>query len=199
MGNAVPQGLDLMGMPGREAMTQTLEQAAAQAREQGSALAVLAVDVDHFKDFSDCHAKSEAETALRQLAQVLKQSLPASASLAHLVGDEFVIILPATDLQAAASFAEELRARVEAAFAHGDADSRLTITLGVAASPAGKSWSTRSLLSLADARMTFAKKRLNPHHNLVWAGALPSNWYQRLDVDAATWPSLELSEAALSA
>jgi hypothetical protein len=38
--------------------------------------------------------------------------------------------------------------------------------------------------------MTFAKRRLPPHHNLVWAGDLPSDWLQRLGLREAGWPGL---------
>lgn len=100
------------------------------------------------------------------------------------------MLLPATDLPAAVATAETLRLAVEAEFASLAGPTPLTVTLGAAASPAGADWTARSLLALADARMTFGKKRLLPHHNRVWSGTLPSDWYPRFDVQAEVWPSL---------
>jgi|GEM_PF-883364 len=180
----------LTTLPDRKAMLEQLEQAATQARSSGKVLSLLTLDLDHFKAYQDSQGADAAQAVLLKLADTLSGAIPAGAQLSHLGGDEFVVLLPGHDVLAASAVAEQLRAAVEAAFAGTEGPARLTITLGVAASPAGKDWSARSLLSLADARMTFAKKRLLPHHNLVWAGTLPSDWYTRLDVQAGVWPSV---------
>ena len=185
MMNLAPEQLDATGLPGREALLASLEQQTASAHQSGTPLAVMVFDVDHFKDIDD--SNGHRAEVLQQLAQVLSGAMPSGASLAHLDGDEFVASLQATDIEAAAALAEALRQTVESAFAKRAEP--LTVTIGVALSPAGKSWSAQSLLSLADSRMTFAKKRLNPNRNIVWAGALPSDWYLRLKIDAAIWPS----------
>lgn len=187
---AFPDEVLLTTLPDRKAMLEQLEQAAAQARSSGQVLSLLTLDLDHFKAYQDSRGSDAAQAALLKLAQTLAAAIPAGATLSHLGGDEFVVLLPGHDVVAASAAAEQLRAAVEAAFAGIEGPARLTVTLGVAASPAGKDWNARSLLSLADARMTFAKKRLLPHHNLVWAGTLPSDWYLRLDVQAGVWPSV---------
>ncbi|MEJ6000203.1 GGDEF domain-containing protein [Paucibacter soli] len=190
MSAAMAMDVVLNSLPDRKAMLEQLEQAATQARSSGKALSLLTLDLDHFKAYQDSQGSEAAQAALLKLAQTLAAHTPAGATLSHLGGDEFVLLLPGHDVVAASAVAEQLRATVEATFAATESPARLTITLGVAASPAGKDWSARSLLSLADARMTFAKKRLLPHHNLVWAGTLPSDWYTRLDVQAGVWPSV---------
>ena len=195
MANLGTETLDVTGLPGREALLQSLEQQTASAHQAGTALAVMVLDVDHFKDIDGSSGPHGTEV-LKQLADVLRQSLPDNGSIAHLDGDEFVASLAATDIGAAAELADTLRQTVEAAFARSDAP--LTVTIGVALSPAGKDWTAGSLLSLADARMTFAKKRLNPNRNTGWAGALPSDWSVRLSVDAAVWPSLKEDERMLA-
>jgi len=177
--------LDATGLPGREALLKSLEQQTDLAHQAGTTLAVMVFDVDHFKDIKG--SNSHGDEVLKHLAQVLRDAMPAKGEVAHLDGDEFVACLPATDMAAAAELGETLRQTVEAAFAKSAEP--LTVTIGVAVSPAGKDWTAGKLLSLADSRMTFAKKRLNPNRNIVWAGALPSDWYVRLSVDAATWPS----------
>ena len=187
---AAEKKLVLVGMPDREAMPGLLEQTAKAALAADQPLSVLTLDLDHFKLFRDAKGQSDADAVLKRLAALLTRSVPAGAGLAHLSGDEFVVMLPNADLSVAMPVAESLRAAVESHFADLDGPERLTITIGVAASPADKRWTGDALLSLADARMTFAKKRLTPHHNLVWGGTLPSDWYGRLDIDPSRWPSL---------
>ncbi|MBV8501756.1 MAG: GGDEF domain-containing protein [Paucibacter sp.] len=169
---------------------QALERAAGQASALDQALAVLMLDLDHFKAFQDGAGDDAAQAVLEQVAALLAARLPAGATLAHLGGDEFFAVLPATDIAAAQALAEQWREAVAAGLAGANAQPPLTATIGVAASPADKHWTGGALLSLADARMTFAKKRLTPHHNLTWAGSLPSDWYTRLDIDPGRWPSL---------
>ena len=189
MANSVGEKLVLVGIPDREALPGLLNQVSKTALAAAQSLSVLTLDLDHFKLYQDAKGAAAADAVLHRLAALLTASVPAGAALAHLGGDEFVVLLPGTDLAAAIPLADGLRTSVEAHFSDLDGPERLTITIGVAASPADKRWTGDALLSLADARMTFAKKRLTPHHNLVWAGTLPSDWYGRLDIDPARWPS----------
>lgn len=184
---------DLRALPGvldRKAMPQALEAVAQASRASGHSLALLTLDVDHFKDYQDAQGTKQAEQVLTQLALLLQQLQPSSASLAYLGADEFVIILPDTGLGAAVALAERLRERIASALAQLGGQPPLSATIGVAASPANQDWNASTVLALADMRMTFAKRRLTPHHNLVWAGTLPSDWYTRLEIDPACWPSL---------
>jgi diguanylate cyclase (GGDEF)-like protein len=184
---------DLRAVPGvleRRAMLQTLEAVAQASRASGRSLALLTLDVDHFKDYQDEQGPAQAETVLTQLAILLQQLRPSGARLAYLGADEFVLILPDTGLVAAAALAEKLRERIASALAQLGGRPPLSATIGVAASPANQAWSADTLLALADMRMTFAKRRLIPHHNLSWAGTLPSDWYGRLGIDPGLWPSL---------
>ena len=186
----MPETLPLPGTQARDAGLQALDSAAAAALAASQGLAVLTLDVDHFKPYQDAAGDAAANAVLQQLVGLLKASLPAGTPLVHLGGDEFFAVLVGADIAAAQTQAEQVREAVAQGLASVQSQSPLTVTLGVAASPADKNWSARALLSLADARMTFAKKRLTPHHKLTWAGTLPSDWYLRLDIDPQRWPSL---------
>jgi diguanylate cyclase (GGDEF)-like protein len=186
---AAPPVLALPGALDRQALRPALEAAAKAAQASGHALALITLDIDHFKPFQDEVGAPRAQQLLAQLALLLEQLKPASAGLAHLGADEFLLILPDSDLKAATALAEKLRQRIAEALALLDRQPPLTATLGVAASPPGSTWAAADLLALADARMSFAKKRLQ--HNLVFAGALPSDWCQRLGLKNADWPSLD--------
>lgn len=184
---------DLPSLPGlldRQALRPALAAVADAASASGHALALLTLDLDHFKDYQDRAGEAAARQVLTQLALLLEQLKPPTARLAYLGADEFVLILPDCQLAQATALAERLRERIAAALAQLDQQPSLTATLGVAATPPGRGWSAESLLALADTRMTFAKRRLPPHHNLVWAGALPSDWLGRLGLSAGSWPGL---------
>jgi len=181
---------DLPGTLSRQAGMQALEQAARTAADAGKALAVLTLDVDHFKPWHDEVGDTQSNVALARLVEVLKQALPAGTEVVHLGSDEFFVLLAHHDIAAAQALAEQLRTAIAQGLASFDASPPLSVTVGVAASPAQGSWTGQALLALADMRMTFAKRRLVPHHNLVWAGTLPSDWYARLDIDPARWPAL---------
>ncbi|ALT77541.1 GGDEF domain-containing protein [Paucibacter sp. KCTC 42545] len=190
MPKLVAEKIELSGLLDRAALQSTLERAASKAIADAQALAVLTIDVDHFKDYQDAKGLPQAEATLLNLAKFLQTQLPSGATLAHLGADAFVLVLPGRDIAAALECAETLRLAVQAELAGLDSPTPLTISLGVAASPAGNNWTARGLLSLADTRMTFAKKRLLPHHNHTWAGTLPSDWYARMDIQPGAWPSL---------
>lgn len=184
---------DLRAVPGvldRRALLQSLEAMAQASRASGHSLALLTLDVDHFKAYQDAQGPAQAEQVLTQLAMLLQQLQPSSACLAYLGADEFVMMLPGADLNTAVALAERLRDRIASALAQLGGQPPLSATIGVAASPANQDWNASTLLALADMRMTFAKRRLTPHHNLVWAGTLPSDWYVRLEIAPGVWPSL---------
>ncbi|MBV8603234.1 MAG: diguanylate cyclase [Pelomonas sp.] len=172
----------------RDAGLLALAAAAHRAHAAAAPLAVLTLDLDHFKAWSDGVDAATAADAIAKVGALLAAETDASAS--HLGGDEFMQIMPGRDLEQALETAERLRESIAAALAAYEALPPLTATLGVAASPSDSAWTGDALLSLADARMTFAKKRLAPHHNLAFAGALPSDWYTRLDIDPNKWPTV---------
>ncbi|QPF74580.1 GGDEF domain-containing protein [Roseateles sp. DAIF2] len=184
---------DLRFLPGvlqREALRPALQAAAEAARASGHSLALLTLDIDQFKDYQDQAGEASAQQVLGQLGLLLEQLKPSAATLAYLGADEFVLILPDTSLAQAHALAERLRQRIAEALALLNRQPPLTATLGVAASPPGRDWLAEGLLALADARMTFAKRRLPPHRNQAWAGVLPSDWQARLALPAEAWPSL---------
>ena len=190
MTNALAERPPLAGTLTRQLGMQALNKAALEALSQQQSLAVMTLDVDHFKPYQDEVGESQAAAALARLVAVLGQTLPGGTSVVHLGSDEFFVLLVGSDLAAAQSLAEQVRGAVEQGLAGTPAAPRLTVTVGVAASPAHGPWTGADLLGLADMRMTFAKRRLTPHHNLVWAGTLPSDWHARLDIDPTRWPSL---------
>jgi diguanylate cyclase (GGDEF)-like protein len=75
-------------------------------------LALLMLDLDHFKAFNDRHGHLAGDQALRETADVLRQNARSVDILARYGGEEFAIILPETDLPRAASHGERIRSAV---------------------------------------------------------------------------------------
>ncbi|MBU2958124.1 diguanylate cyclase [Paracoccus sp. 1_MG-2023] len=105
------------------------------AREEGT-LAVILMDIDHFKRFNDTLGHPEGDRCLRQVGAEIGRCMQRGADFAaRYGGEEFACILPDADLEGATHMAETIRARIEAlAIAHGasDAGPCVTVSVGVA-------------------------------------------------------------------
>lgn len=152
---------ELTGVANRRCFDGWLEQALAEAASRRQALAVLMIDVDHFKAYNDGYGHLAGDDCLQQVAAVLAYFLQGStARLARYGGEEFVVILADTDRYAAATVAERLRLAVEArALEHRHAPSGLvTLSIGVAARVPDAGTLPQALISPADAALYAAKR-----------------------------------------
>jgi two-component system, cell cycle response regulator len=122
-------------------------------------LAVLMVDVDHFKAVNDEHGHAEGDRALKAVADTLRGNTRVFDSIARYGGEEFVVVMPGTDDADAMRAAERLREAVELlpfTSASGDPH-RLTVSIGVACSR-GQSLRPEVLLQAADEALYVAKR-----------------------------------------
>jgi diguanylate cyclase (GGDEF)-like protein len=83
-----------------------------RARRHGQPLSVVAIDVDHFKMLNDQFGHTGGDRALVQVAETVRDILRSADVLARFGGDEFVLLLPATDFHGARELAERVRERV---------------------------------------------------------------------------------------
>lgn len=105
----------------------------ARARRYGHPLAVLMLDVDHFKYINDNFGHQAGDNVLMALSSVLHTRLRHSDLAARIGGEEFVILLPESNLAAAGSQAERLRCLIaELAVPCGLEMLRITVSIGVA-------------------------------------------------------------------
>jgi two-component system cell cycle response regulator len=104
----------LTGLFNRRAIQEHTESEFDLARRKERALSILLLDVDHFKNINDKHGHKAGDEALRQLAKMLTENLRPYDRAGRWGGEEFIVILPETELQEAVTVAERLRARVEA-------------------------------------------------------------------------------------
>jgi len=105
----------------------------ARALRTGAALALLLVDVDHFKRVNDSHGHLIGDEVLRALAAELRQQVRESDVVGRFGGEEFTVLLPRTDAAGAYGIAERLRTSAgRLSVAAADARISVTVSIGVA-------------------------------------------------------------------
>jgi two-component system cell cycle response regulator len=126
---------------------------------QGRPIAVLMIDVDHFKDVNDRFGHASGDLALRMIAEVFRDNIRAFDSLARYGGEEFVVVMPGSNPDDATAAAERLRLAVEAVtFEPSPGQShKLSVSVGVACT-GGDVDTPESLLRTADLALYKAKR-----------------------------------------
>lgn len=149
----------LTGVYNRGFCDEMLNSQVAASRRSGAAVAVMMIDVDHFKNINDEHGHQEGDRALRVIAQALAGLARASDIVCRYGGEEFCLILPGTPLENAAMLAGRICEAVPAACAREKIAGglRITVTIGLAAYPEDGT-ETGTLVRAADQRMYQGKK-----------------------------------------
>ena len=104
----------LTGIANRRALEESLEAEISRAKRFDHLLGVILLDLDHFKETNDSFGHAEGDAVLRSVAGLLSASARRGDTVARLGGEEFVIVLPETDLEGARMLAERLRLEIEA-------------------------------------------------------------------------------------
>lgn len=126
----------LTGCFNRRYLDETLERELWRARREGYPLALLILDLDHFKEINDTYGHQAGDEALRELATQLKADIRHEDVLCRYGGEEFVILMPRMPLTVAAERAERWRisiAQIRVSF--GSFELGFTASAGVAAYP----------------------------------------------------------------
>ncbi len=136
-----------------------LDRELARSARHGRPLSLILFDIDHFKSINDTLGHLAGDLALRELARCLKLEICQDELLARYGGEEFVAVLTETDHREAAEVAERFRLSVERhPFAFDGQPFRVTISLGVASTPAGDVLPPQELIRHADERLYQAKR-----------------------------------------
>ena len=153
----------LTGLANRRRFDRVLAQEWRRAQRERQPLAIVMIDVDHFKRFNDRYGHPEGDMCLRRVAALLGSVARRPADLAaRLGGEEFALLLPGTGLAGAAYLARDVRAGVAAlGIPHEDGTiGVVTVSAGVAARrPAVSDFDVSTLIQAADRALYRAKKR----------------------------------------
>ena len=150
----------LTGLFNRRYMESHLATLIEQATARGKPLAALVIDIDYFKSVNDDHGHDAGDDVLRDFALRIKRSIRGIDLACRYGGEEFVIVMPETDMTVAAMVAERLRRRIAAepfAIAQGSRHIPVTISIGIAALH-GKEDTAAALLKRADQALYRAKR-----------------------------------------
>ncbi len=149
----------LTGLFNRRYMEDSLEREFRRAVRKGSPLTVLMVDLDHFKKFNDTYGHEAGDAVLREVAKVFQAQLRAEDIASRYGGEEFTLILPDTELDAAIQCAERLKTASRAIQIphYGQTLDGIRLSIGVACYPLHAS-TAESLVRSADAALYRAKE-----------------------------------------
>ena len=148
----------LTGLPNRRSAMDQLEQAWSSATRSGLPLAVMVIDIDHFKHINDTYGHAAGDMVLREAAAVLRSSARREDSVCRIGGEEFLVICPNTDLESAMQSAERLRTNLSAKrITIGQTEKTLTVSIGVATRE-HNTLDIDALVSLADQALYAAKE-----------------------------------------
>lgn len=145
----------LTGIANRRAFVERFSVHWDDAMVRGSELSIALIDVDHFKRINDSAGHAVGDAVLCALATCLQSLLRAGTLLARWGGEEFVVLIPGADAEAAAGLGERLRAAVEA-IRREDLPS-LTVSIGIASVGGRKLLRQEQLFDEADAALYRAK------------------------------------------
>jgi diguanylate cyclase (GGDEF)-like protein len=139
----------LTGVGNRRMFNDTYEAQFALYQRYGTSFALAILDIDHFKEINDTRGHIQGDNALTSLGCLLAELARETDQVARYGGEEFTAILPETDRQGAAEFAERLRDEIE---------NRLSLTVSIGVATTEDFGTSDALLEAADAALYAAKE-----------------------------------------
>ena len=150
----------LTGLPNRRALEEFFRKVQLAAMEQGEAVSVLLIDIDHFKRFNDEFGHGVGDQVLRLMAKVLREGVREIDLPARYGGEELIAVLPNADLAVCTAVAERIRRSVAECHisrrSTGEALPGITVSIGVAQFQGGESMA--DLIDRCDQALYLAKK-----------------------------------------
>ncbi len=168
---------ELTGIANRRLFNKTLVREVRRQTRNTSAMALLMLDVDYFKEYNDHYGHLPGDQCLKQVAGTLKRTLQRDSDLAaRFGGEEFVILLPMTDCQGAEYLAQAVLEAIRAlAIPHAHSPKGiLTVSVGVACWPTGNPTDPRRLLQQADTALYRAKSAGRDTFSVIQCQAEPA-------------------------
>jgi diguanylate cyclase (GGDEF)-like protein len=127
--------------------------------ETGLPLSLAMIDIDHFKDVNDSYGHLCGDHVIRAVTRIIRASIRQTDTAARIGGEEFVVMLPDTDLNAAQVLGERIRRSIEdTRISWGAAEVSVTVSVGVAQFLPERDLSTHSLIERSDEAMYRSKQ-----------------------------------------
>ncbi len=155
-----------------------LDQEIKRSERHGHSVALVLVDIDHFKKLNDTFGHQAGDEVLRQFCDVCRAELREYDLFARYGGEEFALVLPETGSEEAEEVAEKLRLAVNRHdFTHGRHSSHITASFGVfAMAPAKEPYTKNEMIGCADDALFQAKKK---GRNQVQVFSSKKKWFGR--------------------
>jgi diguanylate cyclase (GGDEF)-like protein len=151
----------LTGIANRRILWEKGERMVARARQRGGNLAVLMVDIDHFKAINDRWGHGVGDLVITRVAETIAGVIRATDVLGRVGGEEFAVALPDADAVTVAAVAERVRKAVADLIVDPQVPVRCTVSVGRATLTSGTDWSGTdwaALVHAADQALYRAKK-----------------------------------------
>lgn len=123
---------ELTGLNNRRKLMRELEERLEEMRRYGNSVALLLLDIDHFKRINDSYGHLVGDRVLCELSSILADNIREPDLLARFGGEEFAVLMPSTSVQQAEIAAERLRLAVNQHRFNDPHETRLSISLGLA-------------------------------------------------------------------
>jgi diguanylate cyclase (GGDEF)-like protein len=146
----------LTGMLNRKALSVRVLELGQQSEITGEPVGVIVADLDHFKNINDTRGHTVGDAVLKEVAYLLRKQLRAFDLAYRLGGEEFLILVPGSDLAHAAELAERLREGVCSERLSGGV--QVTMSFGVSASARDERFDYSTVFAEADAALYRAKR-----------------------------------------
>jgi len=146
----------LTGMLNRKALGARTHELTQQSQITGEPVGVIVADLDHFKRINDTRGHAVGDAVLKDVAYLLRKQLRAFDLAYRLGGEEFLILVPGSDLEHTVELAARLRAGVATNLVAGNI--AVTLSLGVGASERNESFDYARVFAQADAALYKAKR-----------------------------------------
>jgi diguanylate cyclase (GGDEF)-like protein len=148
----------MTGLNNRRFLEEYIDTLTASTRRKQTHIAILMLDLDHFKMINDTYGHDAGDAVLKALANVIKATVRASDIIIRYGGEEFMVVLQDTSSAYALSVAEKIRASVEGMrIPHGGVALQRTISIGIADFP-GDSHTFWQAVKFADVALYHAKE-----------------------------------------
>jgi diguanylate cyclase (GGDEF)-like protein len=150
----------LTGLYNRSTFVEVSRQELARAQRQTSNTTILLLDLDFFKHVNDTWGHPAGDAVLKNVAFIANNSVRATDLVGRLGGEEFIVLLPNTSLEAARGLAEKLRANIERHPTPWESGViKTTISIGLASTTAAEKLDFDLLYTAADKALYLAKER----------------------------------------